>query len=396
MTYEKKSRRAKSSSSRQTNSTPASKGSFSRRHQVAQPEASKYDEPRDSVFSKIAPYPPAKDNDSRMESNYSGRGSSLIPSPPQQVLMKTIDGRTKPLRITPDRKIGDLKKQLGHESNDVYLTHEGKVLKDELTVADYSKIQKDSTLEVRGRLRGGIPPTNEAVPPAFQKNELSSVNHIESQQQLEELLKSYEFDPENPQNKDEISKFWNKIISEGENGRSKYNSAPRIIAAFAPGHKRQKKEEEIIEKVNKNNADLAPEVSPGEGTTLERGDTRDKDELVKEHGFHGRGGSMSVEHARKWAKEWNKKTKQEKNDWLQKWKAETSPKSEGLPYVATGKECQKAGHKHTFEVPKKIECDSGDAKLVFDGDNLEDSNVIAITGRNEVVFLTGVPDKYIK
>lgn len=73
----------------------------------------------------------------------------------KQVLMKTLDGTTKPLQITPDTKISDLKKELGYKSADVYLTHEGKKLNDKLTVADYPNIQKDSTIEARGRLRGG-------------------------------------------------------------------------------------------------------------------------------------------------------------------------------------------------------------------------------------------------
>lgn len=81
---------------------------------------------------------------------------------PKQVLMKTLDGTTKPLQITPDTKISDLKKELGYKSADVYLTHEGKKLNDKLTVADYPNIQKDSTIEARGRLRGGVNSLEEA------------------------------------------------------------------------------------------------------------------------------------------------------------------------------------------------------------------------------------------
>ncbi|WP_036487452.1 ubiquitin-like protein [Myxosarcina sp. GI1] len=73
----------------------------------------------------------------------------------QQVLMKTIDGSTKPLQITPDTKISEIKEMLGYESADVYLVHGGKRLDENATVADYPNIQKDSTIETRGRLRGG-------------------------------------------------------------------------------------------------------------------------------------------------------------------------------------------------------------------------------------------------
>ena len=59
------------------------------------------------------------------------------------------------MQITPDRKIGDLKKQLGHEFDDVYLAHEGKKLNEKREVADYPNIQKDSTLVVCYRARGG-------------------------------------------------------------------------------------------------------------------------------------------------------------------------------------------------------------------------------------------------
>ncbi|MEH2310931.1 MAG: aldo/keto reductase [Nostoc sp.] len=75
---------------------------------------------------------------------------------PYQVLMKTLDGKTKILRITAETKISELKKDLGYESIDGYLISGGKVLRDELTVADYPNIQELSTIEFRGRLRGGM------------------------------------------------------------------------------------------------------------------------------------------------------------------------------------------------------------------------------------------------
>lgn len=87
-------------------------------------------------------------------SNSNSNGGGDNKAEPKQVLMKTLDGKTKPLQITPDTKISELKKALGYESADVYLVHAGKVLEDELTVADYPNIQKDSNIETCGRLRG--------------------------------------------------------------------------------------------------------------------------------------------------------------------------------------------------------------------------------------------------
>lgn len=69
-----------------------------------------------------------------------------------------------------------------------------------------------------------------------------------------------------------------------------------------------------------------------------------------------------------------------------------------MPYLATGGVSQKSGNNYRFEVPKEITYDEKEknAKLVFNGSNLEQATVIAITGRSEVVFLTGIPNKYIK
>lgn len=89
------------------------------------------------------------------EANSISNGGGDNKAEPKQVFMKGLDGKTKPLQITPDTKISEIKKKLGYESADVYFVHAGKVLEEESTVADYPNIQKDSNIEVRGRLRGG-------------------------------------------------------------------------------------------------------------------------------------------------------------------------------------------------------------------------------------------------
>jgi len=82
--------------------------------------------------------------------------SPKVPTPNvSQVFIKGLDGKTKVFPITPATKISELRKALGYESAGVYFVNEGKVLKEESTVADYPNIQKDSTLEIRGRLQGG-------------------------------------------------------------------------------------------------------------------------------------------------------------------------------------------------------------------------------------------------
>lgn len=90
--------------------------------------------------------------------------SPKVPTPnvpaPKQVFMKGLDGKTKVLQITPNTKISELKKALGYESADVYLTYGGKPLKEESTVADYPNIQEGSNIEIRGRMRGGTSNSN--------------------------------------------------------------------------------------------------------------------------------------------------------------------------------------------------------------------------------------------
>ena len=235
---------------------------------------------------------------------------------------------------------------------------------------------------------------SEAVPNAFEKNLLSSLSHIKSRDELHQILKTYRVNEEDyPEYEKRLNKFWNQLDRDPKD----YNSVPQIIQSMMDPRKGEDYKKKMINIVNKENNDKAPEVKPDSGTKLYRGDKRSKDTIIKDNGFHGWGGSMSLEHARKWGKEWDEKPQPQKDDWLQKWKSQTVSPKEELPYVAVGKDSQKGGNQYTLEVPKKIQCHTGrNARLVFDGDSLEKSNVIAITGRDEVVFLTGVPSKYIR
>lgn len=263
----------------------------------------------------------------------------------------------------------------------------------ESTVAGNPDIQKESNTKIPGDVKSLQQPksssSSSSVPEAFKRNPLSSVAHIKSLEELQKLLKSYEVDVD----ENRLKSFWDNLPKD----KLTYNSVPQIIERVVGGKDARKKKEDAIKKVKAKNEVLAPEVLPKTGTMLQRADTRDKEVIKADGGLHGRGGSMSVEHARSWAAEWQKKSKNEKNEWLRSWKSQTMNKTDEMPYVATGKESQKGGNNYSFEVPKEINCETGkDAKLVFNGENLEKATVIAVTGGDEVVFLTGIPNKYIK
>ncbi len=217
----------------------------------------------------------------------------------------------------------------------------------------------------------------------------SSLAHL-TFEKLKELLPSYGVKAEDA---DKVI----KALQEGKKFQEPnltYNTVPQIIGAVMG----EEEKKNAVNYVKDQNAKLAPDVPPSTGKTLYRTDTRSKDEIQKDKGLHGRGGSMSVEHARSWAENWNKKSKSEKGTWLQNWKVQTSPKYEEMPYVATGRESQKAGNEYAFEVPKEIgeKMPLVTPEIVFNGAKLDEATVIAVAGREEIVFLTGIPTKYIK
>ncbi len=124
------------------------------------PQTPKPNQKAPTTASSLTPNQNGAANKPSVNNNLAGREA------PKQVLMKTIDGKTKVLQITPTTKISELKKELGYgESADVYLVHGGKVLEEESTVADYPNIQKESNIEIRGRVRGGTEEKKPIIPP---------------------------------------------------------------------------------------------------------------------------------------------------------------------------------------------------------------------------------------
>ncbi|MBC3841794.1 hypothetical protein GXW82_20905 [Streptacidiphilus sp. 4-A2] len=102
--------------------------------------------------------------------------------------------------------------------------------------------------------------------------------------------------------------------------------------------------------------------------------------------------------------DWEQKSPRQRRDWARTWKAQTASKNDDLPYVATGTSAQKAGHDYTIQIPMRWESDNGPAaagglaapQLGADAWPLTEATIIAIKLDEEVVFVTGIPVKYIK
>ncbi|OLT60527.1 hypothetical protein [Moorena bouillonii] len=226
---------------------------------------------------------------------------------------------------------------------------------------------------------------------------------------LDTLLNSY--------TTEDVKKAVRKAWDNGKytNPNLTFNSVPQIIEAAyrKTGRNKAKKAKE---KVKKDNADKSPDIEDAKyTTTVYRADKRNAEQVMQDSGFHGWGGSMSIEHAKSWASNvWIKWNDNQKKNFLQEWKAQTSAESDQTNFVATGEsESQKGGNEYRIKIPlnlperKLVESGKGNASaekilaprqpiLVHDADTLEESSIIAIAGRDEVVFLTGIATKYIE
>lgn len=221
------------------------------------------------------------------------------------------------------------------------------------------------------------------VPDSFSKNRKSAIGYMDKNK-LAEILPSYL-----PAKSDQeaVLRKWGDFVKEKN---KTFQSVPQLIQ-FALGDKAANT---AIERVKDNNKDASP--AKGEGSTLFRGDSRTREQIIEANGLHGWGGSMSVDHARSWVTNvWNKMSNPQKGGWVQDWKAQTSSRDEALPFLATGWQAQKAGETFEINVPFQVADPHVTPKVVFDGESLETSTVIAITGRKEVIFLTGIPLKYL-
>jgi hypothetical protein len=139
-----------------------------------------------------------------------------------------------------------------------------------------------------------------------------------------------------------------------------------------------------------------------ETVTLYRGDSRSPDEIRKAGGFFGRDlAPITIEHARQVMKSWQASSATQKLDRAQAWKAQTKGKTDIVPYVATGTASQKGGNDYKIEVPLSFRASQGDAeftpKLGCDVWPLESATIMALRLHGgEVIFLTGVPAKFIQ
>ncbi len=230
--------------------------------------------------------------------------------------------------------------------------------------------------------------TLNSIPKSFKDNPKSSVNFM-TKEIFEEILPSY---LPNKQDQLDVMDKWEKI----HKSKMEINTVPMAIRAALGPKRGEKLKQEAIEFVKSENEKNAPDNKDTQtkSTTLHRADNRSPEQIKQTGGFHGWGGSISIEHAKKWAKNFEAKQQMDKNQFLQTWKAQTSSRNEEIPYVATGWEAQKAGEEYTIKVPFEIG-NPNEPAVFYNSDSIESSTVFILAGRDEAVFLTGIPNKYI-
>jgi len=140
---------------------------------------------------------------------------------------------------------------------------------------------------------------------------------------------------------------------------------------------------------------LTEDMAKNEGTEfyeVYRGDERDEEEIKAAGGFFGRV-PVTVEHARFLAKVWADKSM------FTSWKYRGS-KLKYVPFVATGVEEAHLGtNKYTIKlpIPKERQPPKGSKAMfiIHDEPKLDDSHIIGVYDGDEVIFITGIPMKYI-
>jgi hypothetical protein len=126
---------------------------------------------------------------------------------------------------------------------------------------------------------------------------------------------------------------------------------------------------------------------------LKRADGRTPQEIFNDGGFFGRADApITIEHARMHVAEICN------TDWVQRWKAQTHGKTDIVPYVATGFEEQKGEKVYTIKIPLSFPPGNATINPIIGTDtgDLKTATIIALkTCGNEVVFLTGIPNRFI-
>jgi len=230
------------------------------------------------------------------------------------------------------------------------------------------------------------------VPPCFKKDKCSGIYNL-NWNRMSRLLPSYGIT--DPNDIAKLTIWWKKNL---DSSPFTLNHIPPVLqTALGSRSMRGEQAKVFVAKANTKAApDLPSNRSGGGVTDLSRAGSRTYHQLGTAYGFHGWGGSMSVEHARMWADEyWSKMSQTEKDGWYQDWKGHTRDRSDEMPFVATGWVSQKAGHSHRITVPLDIPQDGKHAVLLHNHNDVMQSTLFCIAGRDEVLFLTGIPMKYI-
>lgn len=202
---------------------------------------------------------------------------------------------------------------------------------------------------------------------------------------LKTILPSYGIDSS-------LFKEFETKFEELKNSKISYMTIPHIIENVMPKEEKYKKMN-IAEKVKKELITQADSVKGKQEVKLYRGDTRSLEEIQKSGGFFGREDApITIEHARIHINEIANP------DWVRRWKAQTKGSTDLVPYVATGQESQKAGTEYEINIPLIFEAGSYTIrpKIGTDSGDIKTAKIIALlmTG-GEVVFLTGIPMKFI-
>lgn len=257
-----------------------------------------------------------------------------------------------------------------------------------LSPAAMLTLQRSVGNATASRLLGGGPPVQRALAGAMANL---------TRERLVSLLPSYRVtDP------DQIEAVLRKYDSLVAHQHLELRSIPQLLEATnRKDYPRAGVEDQIKQDLTAR-AGSSPRTT-SQLVTLHRGDTRDPETVKQAGGLFG-WGVVSTEHARMMMADWAGKSPRERKEWARNWKAETASRSDDQPYVATGTTAQKGGYDYTIRIPMQWESDAGAAaagglsapQLGADVWPLTEASIMAIKLDEEVVFVTGIPAKYIE